>query len=231
MIIKVCWISFLAGAALCAQSGVEGTWQGTLDVGAIKLRLGLHVSKNAEGQFTSKLDSIDQSAMGIPVKVTTFADNALHLELPNLHATYDGKLSADGSQISGTFVQGAPVPLVFRRVEKVETLNRPQNPKPPYPYDAQDVAYETSAGIKLAGTLKMPLPARIQEDLQHKNYDAEVQKYTLGTDTNQNVVIALQAWVVAQSSIVTSQVNLRTSILNLYTQTGELLDERGIIVK
>jgi len=73
--------------------------------------------------------------------------------------------------------------------------------------------------------------ARTQEDLQHKNYDAEMEKYTLGTDTNQNVVIALQAWVVAQSSVVTAQVNLRTSILNLYTQTGELLDERGIIVK
>jgi outer membrane protein TolC len=73
--------------------------------------------------------------------------------------------------------------------------------------------------------------AKIQEDLQHKNYDAEVEKYTLGTDTNQNVVIALQNWVVAQSAVVTAQVNLRTSILNLYTQTGELLDERGIIVK
>jgi outer membrane protein len=73
--------------------------------------------------------------------------------------------------------------------------------------------------------------AKIQEDLQHKNYDAEVEKYTLGTDNNQNVVIALQNWVVAQSSVVTAQVNLRTSILNLYTQTGELLDERGIIVK
>jgi len=36
---------------------------------------------------------------------------------------------------------------------------------------------------------------------------------------------------VAQSAVVTAQVNLRTSILNLYTQTGELLDERGIIVK
>jgi outer membrane protein TolC len=73
--------------------------------------------------------------------------------------------------------------------------------------------------------------ARIQEDLQHKNYDAEVEMYTLGADINQNVVIALQAWVVAQSSVVNSQVNLRTSILNLYTQTGELLDERGIIVR
>jgi outer membrane protein TolC len=73
--------------------------------------------------------------------------------------------------------------------------------------------------------------AKTQEDLQHKNYDAEVQKYTLGTDINQNVVIALQTWVVAQSAVVTAQVNVRTSILNLYTQTGELLDERGIIVK
>ena len=73
--------------------------------------------------------------------------------------------------------------------------------------------------------------AKIQEDLQHKNYDAEVEKYTLGTDINQNVVIALQNWVVAQSAVVSAQVNLRMSILNLYTQTGELLDERGIIVK
>jgi len=73
--------------------------------------------------------------------------------------------------------------------------------------------------------------AKIQEDLQHKNYDAEVQKYRLGTDINQNVVIALQSWVVAQSAVVSAQINVRTSILNLYTQTGELLDERDIIVK
>jgi len=36
---------------------------------------------------------------------------------------------------------------------------------------------------------------------------------------------------VADSAVVTAQINVRTSILNLYTQTGELLDERGIIVK
>jgi uncharacterized protein len=89
-------------------------------------------------------------------KVTTFSANALHLELPNLHAIYDGTLSADGGEIRGTFVQGAALPLVFKRVEKLETLNRPQNPKPPYPYDAQDVVYEASAGIKLAGTLTLP---------------------------------------------------------------------------
>lgn len=83
----------------------------------------------------------------------------------------------------------------------------------------------------LNGAIESLKLAKTQEDLQHKNYDAEVEKYTLGTDINQNVVIALQSWVVAQSSVVTSQVNVRTSILNLYTQTGELLDQRGIVVK
>ena len=152
MVKKIGWIGLLTAAAVFAQSGVEGTWQGTLDVGAVKLRLGLHINKNAQGELSPTLDSIDQSAMGIPVKVTTFSDNALHLDMPALHATYDGKLSDGGQEISGTFVQGVPLPLVFKRVEKVATLNRPQNPKPPYPYDAQDVAYETKGGIKLAGT-------------------------------------------------------------------------------
>lgn len=156
MLKQILWLTLVASAELYSQSGIEGNWQGTLDVGAAKLRLGLHVTKNASGEFTSTLDSIDQGARGIPVKVTTFSANALHLELPNLHATYDGKLSADGNEISGTFVQGAPFPLIFKRVEKVETLNRPQNPKPPFPYDAQEVTYEPAAGIKLAGTLTLP---------------------------------------------------------------------------
>jgi outer membrane protein TolC len=87
-----------------------------------------------------------------------------------------------------------------------------------------------TAIINLKSAIASLRLAKTQEDLQHKNYDAEVEKYTLGSDINQNVVIALQSWVVAQSSVVNAQVNLRTSILNLYTQTGELLDERGIVV-
>jgi len=153
---KLAWIGILTCAALRAQPGIEGNWQGTLDVGAAKLRLGLHVTKNAQGEFSSKLDSIDQGALGLPVKVTTFSGSTLHLELPNLQATYDGKLSADGKELVGTFIQGSPFALTFKRVDSTETLNRPQNPKPPYPYDVQAAAYETKTGIHLAGTLTLP---------------------------------------------------------------------------
>ncbi len=35
----------------------------------------------------------------------------------------------------------------------------------------------------------------------------------------------------AELNVVNNQIGVRTRLLNLLTQTGELLDERGIVVK
>jgi pimeloyl-ACP methyl ester carboxylesterase len=142
----------LAGAAWA--QGMEGSWQGTLEAGPATLRLGLHLLKGGNG-WTSTFDSLDQGALGIPVKVTTVTGAALHFELPAMRISFDGKLSADGTQIAGRFSQGQSFPLVFKRMEKVETLNRPQTPKGPFPYAAIEVSYENKLG-KLAGTLTVP---------------------------------------------------------------------------
>ena len=150
---------FLFAACACAWSqpaGIEGNWQGTLAVGAARLRVGLHLSKSAAGEYTSTLDSIDQGATGIPVATTTVTGKVLHLESPVIHAKFDGTLSNDGQEIAGTFTQAAALPLIFKRVEKVETLERPQNPKPPFPYGSVEASYATKDGLKLAGTLTLP---------------------------------------------------------------------------
>jgi outer membrane protein len=68
-------------------------------------------------------------------------------------------------------------------------------------------------------------------EVQQKNYDAEFQKYQLGTSTNQNVVIALTSKLSADSDVVTAKVNLRKGILAVYNATGELMDQRNITVK
>lgn len=149
----VCAMALAGGA--WAQTSMEGTWQGSLEAGAVKLRVGLRISRNDKGEWTSTFDSIDQGAIGLPVKTTTVSGAALHLEMPQMRLSFDGKLSADGSQIAGTMTQGVGLPIVFKRVEKIAALDRPQNPKPPFPYDAIEVSYESKLG-KLAGTLTIP---------------------------------------------------------------------------
>ncbi|SPE42249.1 Outer membrane efflux protein (fragment) [Candidatus Sulfopaludibacter sp. SbA3] len=73
--------------------------------------------------------------------------------------------------------------------------------------------------------------AKAAADFAAKYLDAENQKYTLGIDQMQFVLQAQNTLTQAQSSVVQAQVGLRRNLLNLYTQTGELLDQRGIIVQ
>ena len=96
----------------------------------------------------------------------------------------------------------------------------------------QTVRLQTLTAVtNLQGYVEQLKLARVQRDIQQKNYEAEQEKYTLGTDTNQNVVIALQNLIIAESNVVSAQVSVRTGILAVYQSTGELLDIRGIVVK
>jgi outer membrane protein len=73
--------------------------------------------------------------------------------------------------------------------------------------------------------------ASVARGFAQKNLDAENQKYQLGTDPVLFVLQAQNTLVQAESAVVTNQVGLRRSILNLLTRTGELLDERGILIQ
>jgi outer membrane protein TolC len=64
-----------------------------------------------------------------------------------------------------------------------------------------------------------------------KGLDAENKKYELGTELNQNVILAQNVKVQAESNVVVNQIGLRRNLLNLLTKTGELLDDRGIVVQ
>jgi pimeloyl-ACP methyl ester carboxylesterase len=141
-----------------AGQNLEGAWEGTLDVGAAKLRLVLKVSKAADGALAAKLDSLDQGANDLPVDVISLKESAVHFEMKRLLVVFDGALNKEGSEIAGQFKQGgASFPLALKRVAKPTTLNRPQEPKPPYPYDEEEVGYENKRdGVKLAGTLTLP---------------------------------------------------------------------------
>ena len=146
----------LAVVAQVSTRNIEGNWLGTLDVGA-KLRLVLKIEKSANG-YAAKFDSLDQGAKDLPVDSIALEGNKLTFTAAKFGINYEGTLNEAGDEISGTFKQGAnTIPLVFKRTAAVPTLNRPQEPKKPYPYDEEEVSYRNEKdNIKIAGTLTLP---------------------------------------------------------------------------
>ena len=73
--------------------------------------------------------------------------------------------------------------------------------------------------------------ANTQREFAKLNQDAMEEKYRLGAEINQNVINAQQNLAAAELQVVNSQISVRRSLLNLLTQTGELLDVRGVVIK
>lgn len=151
------FISLVANL-LTAQS-VVGDWYGKLSFSGVNLRLVLHIQDGDDG-LTATMDSPDQGANGIPVETVKFDNGELTLILPRIGAQYTGTLSADGRKLTGTFQQGgANIPLEMEIKEEAPPgPNRPQEPKPPFPYRQEQVKYDNpkAEGVTLAGTLTLP---------------------------------------------------------------------------
>jgi pimeloyl-ACP methyl ester carboxylesterase len=103
-----------ARAAQTADRGhIAGEWQGAI----ARLHLILKIDQAADGALTGKLISVDQGNVIIPIESVSFdPSGAIHLELKSIAATYEGKLSQGGSEITGTWQQsGNSIALVFHR--------------------------------------------------------------------------------------------------------------------
>lgn len=109
-------IAALAISPVCmAQSQIAGDWHGTLSAGGSELRLVLHITAAKDGGLTATLDSVDQGANGIPVTSVALKDSKLSLVVDAVHGTYDGTVNKDASAIDGTWSQGQPMELNFKR--------------------------------------------------------------------------------------------------------------------
>lgn len=145
----------LAVAAVCdiavAQT-VCGDWSGKLLVGNNSLKLALHVSKDS-----ITMDSPDQGSYGIVGEGVYVGDDSISFQVPRIMMSYAGHLRND--TIDGTFQQmGIKIPLSF--VRGVIKTERPQTPKPPFPYSTEEVRIENKEGASvLAGTLCIPADA------------------------------------------------------------------------
>ena len=150
----------ILSVTLSAQD-ISGAWKGVLSVGAMQLHIVFNVTKTDAG-YSATMDSPDQGAYGIPVTTTSFENNVLKFEAPNLGIQYEGTLDLSQS-ISGNFRQsGQTFPLTLSRQKQEEKIQRPQEPVKPYPYLSEDIVFENKKDtIQLAGTLTLPKGAGV----------------------------------------------------------------------
>lgn len=134
---------------------IRGDWDGSLKVPAgIEMRLTLHLSDTA-----ATMDSPDQGASGIPATLSR-QGNSVTIAVPSTKGSFTGALSADGKSLTGSFSQGSlNMPAHFTRRATgaaAPELDRPQTPRPPFPYLTKDVSFAGKNGDLMAGTLTMP---------------------------------------------------------------------------
>ncbi len=141
-----------------ADQGVEGVWLGTLSFSGTELRVVFKILKTPDDKLTATLDSPDQGAKDIPVEEVVFQNGHLRLNAKSINGVFEGDMKEDNSTIEGQWQQGGiSIPLALKKTDKVPEAPRPQEPKPPYPYDEREVVYENKkAGVRLAGTLTLP---------------------------------------------------------------------------
>jgi len=99
-----------AELAKLKPSPIDGSWTGALSAGGQTLRLAFHFHAVPEG-IAGTLDSLDQNAMGIPCTNIEVNGQKVTLTVPAVHGSYEGRLSADGKHIDGTWTQGSPLDL------------------------------------------------------------------------------------------------------------------------
>lgn len=140
-----------------AQPGFEGAWNGTLKIQTIELDLIFNIKKEGP-DHSATMDSPDQGANGIPVRSIVINADSIHMEIPEIGLRYRGK-KTDQDLIRGSFTQrGQTFELdLVRGAAASKAKNRPQEPRPPFPYKVEEVTFENKAAqVKLSGTLTLP---------------------------------------------------------------------------
>lgn len=146
-------MGLLIASAARAQDAT-GDWHGVIAAGGLELRVGVTIEVGSGG-LTGRLASPDQGAGDIPLQNIVAADGKLTFMVPSVRGRFEGVWDAAAGAWKGQWSQGASLPLTLEKGPIVARV-RPQVPKPPVPYRAEDVAFDSAPGVRLAGTLTLP---------------------------------------------------------------------------
>ncbi len=132
-----------------------GRWEGDIVIPGGKLGVQVDLSYE-DGYWSGSIDIPMQGAKGLPLAAfEVIEDGGLRFSIADVpgNPTFQGSL-VDGVFKGGFLQAGQTMTFELRRGEAPKA-NRPQEPKPPYPYLEEEVTFE-NGDVALAGTLTIP---------------------------------------------------------------------------
>jgi uncharacterized protein (TIGR03435 family) len=158
---------------------LTGTWQGVLkrpDAPNGELRIVIKVSTTEADKLAATMYFIDRGTTLVPSSAVTTNGAGLKMSFERINGTWEGRLSADGKTLDGTWTQYEPRPLVLARAtaETAWTI-----PDPPPPHQMMDP--KAAPGFEVA-TIKPSNPAE-------PGYGIRVGVSRSGTITTRNTTL------------------------------------------
>jgi uncharacterized protein (TIGR03435 family) len=183
---------FVAAQTPAVPSGIEGQWQGTLQLsGGRQLRIVLKVSRAADGSLTALNYSIDQSPQPMRTADVSLHGNVFHYAVPSLGNSYEGKLSADGNSITGNWAQTTP--LNFARATKETAWEIPQPALPLKPMTEQNPSFAV-ATIKPSNPSDSTMYIRVMGRRYVTHGTSLVQLIQVAYGVNDKQIVGAPAW-------------------------------------
>lgn len=137
-------------------------WIGKLEMGGVEPVMQFRIVETPTGEPLVYFDSITEGRTGF--RGTWRREHqTLIFEIPAIKLSFTGTLNEGGTTARGTWRQaGREFPLTLEKhalayENRKVWENRPQRPRPPFPYDTEEVRFRNAADdVTLAGTLTMP---------------------------------------------------------------------------
>ncbi len=147
---------------LCYATGAWGQekifWKGTLEAGTQKLRLEINLAQT-DGKWSGELTSLDQNNAKLKLEKIKVGDDTFSFAVPQIRASFEGKLESKGQVAKGTFTQGgAKLPLVLNR-----SAAKQSNPKQKDEKKSKEKLVEAWVGKLQMGGIQPIMQFRIVE--------------------------------------------------------------------
>lgn len=140
------------------DNNLVGSWSGKLKLpSGIQLTVVFNINYS-DGKYSSTLDSPDQGVKSIPCGEVKVENDSIKIDVPVVVGGYKGKINQESKTISGIWTQaGSSFELDLEYSKEFVGPKRPQEPKPPFPYNSEDVRFfNEKDSLNLAGTLTYP---------------------------------------------------------------------------